>query len=54
MKRDRLVFLVSLIIAALLGFGIGWLVRDYSEDSVERRAHEAARHVREAFRSLTR
>jgi hypothetical protein len=54
MKRDRLVLLLSLVIAALLGFGVGWWFRDASDDSVEHRAHEAAQHVRDAFRALTR
>ncbi len=54
MSRDRAVFLLSLIVAALLGFGIGWWLRDRSAESLEQRAHHAAQHVRDAFRSLTR
>ena len=54
MKRDRLVFLVSLLIAALLGIGLGWWIRDRSDDSMEHRAHQAVEKVRGAFRSLTR
>lgn len=54
MKRAPLVFLLSLLVAALLGFGAGWWLRDWSDDSVEHRAHEAAEHMRDAVRSLTR
>jgi hypothetical protein len=54
MKRQRVVFVLSLVIAALLGFGLGWWFGDHSENSLERRAHEAVRHVRDAYRSLTR
>ncbi len=53
-RRDRAIFILSLIVAALLGFGIGWWLRDRSEDSLEHRARDAAQHVRDAFRSLTR
>ncbi len=54
MSRDRAVFLLSLILAALVGFGIGWMLRDRSEASLEARARTSVQHVRDAFRSLTR
>ncbi len=54
MKRDRAVLLLFLVVAALVGFGLGWWVRDRTDDSVEHRAHEAAEHMRDAVRSLTR
>ncbi len=54
MNRDRALFFLSLIVAALLGFGIGWWLRDHADAPVEERARQAAEHVRDAFRSLTR
>jgi hypothetical protein len=55
MKRARVIFFLCLVAAALLGIGLGWWLRDASdEDSVEHRAHQAAEHMREAVRSLTR
>ncbi len=54
MKAERAVLLLSLVIAAIIGFGLGWWLRDSSTDSVESRAHHAAQHMREAIRSLTR
>ncbi len=54
MNRQRLVFVVSLVVAALLGFGLGWWFRESTDDSVEHRAHQAVQHVRDAFHSLTR
>jgi hypothetical protein len=54
MKRDRLVFLLSLVLAALLGLGVGWWLRDRSDDSLEHRARTAVHHVQDAFRTLTR
>jgi hypothetical protein len=54
MKPARVIFLLSLALAAIFGFGAGWWARASSEASVEQRAHEAARHLQEAFRSLTR
>jgi len=54
MSRQRAVFLLSLMVAALLGFGVGWWLRDRTDDSVESRAHRAAQHMRDAFHSLTR
>jgi hypothetical protein len=54
MRPARLVFLLSLALAAILGFGAGWWARASSEVSLEQRAHEAARHLQDAFRSLTR
>ncbi len=54
MKRSSLAYLLSLVVAALLGFGAGYWFRDSTDDSVEHRAHEAARHMQEAVRSLTR
>ncbi len=53
MSRARLVFILTLLLAALLGFGIGWWLRDGAEEPLEQRAHHAAQHVRDAFRSLT-
>jgi hypothetical protein len=50
----RLVFLLSLALAAILGFGAGWWARSTSDESVEQRAHEAARHLQDAYRALTR
>ena len=54
MSRQRTVFLLSLVLAAVLGFGIGWWLRDHAEEPLESRARHAAQHVRDAFRSLTR
>jgi len=53
MRRDRVMFLVSLLVAALLGVWLGWWIHGRSDDSLERRSHEAVQHVRDAFRSLT-
>jgi cytochrome bd-type quinol oxidase subunit 2 len=53
MNRDRLIFIVSLVVAALLGLGIGWWLRGHPDDSTEHRARAAAQHLRDAFRSLT-
>ena len=53
MSRARLVFVFSLLLAALLGFCLAWWLRDHSQVSLEQRAHQAVQHVRDAFRSLT-
>lgn len=53
MKSEQAKFLVWLLLAALLGFGAGWLARG-REDSLEQRTHRAVEHVRDAFRSRTR
>ncbi len=54
MKRDRLVFLLSLVIAVLLGLGLGWWLRDRSDETLEHRARMAAHRMEDAVRSLTR
>ncbi len=54
MKAERAVFVLSLVIAAILGLGLGWWLRGSTDESVESRAHKAAEHMREAVRSLTR
>ncbi len=54
MKAVRAVFVLSLVIAAIVGLGLGWWLRGATDESVESRAHRAAQHMREAFRSLTR
>ncbi len=54
MKRTRLAFYISLLLAAILGFGLGWWLRDRRPDTVEERAHRAVEQVRDSFRSLTR
>jgi hypothetical protein len=52
MRPERSVFILSLVVALLLGLAMGWWLR--SDDSVESRAHRAAEHLRGAIRSLTR
>ncbi len=54
MKRERAVLVLFLVVAAIVGFGLGWWLRDRSDDSVERRIQQAAEHIRQAGRSLTR
>ena len=54
MRRERALFVLSLVLAALLGVGLGWWLRDRSDEPLEQRAHQAAEHVRAAVRSLTR
>ncbi len=38
------------MIAAAIGFVVGWLVRFWTEASVEERAREAAHSIQERFR----
>jgi hypothetical protein len=49
----RLALLLSLLAAALIGFGLGWWLRDPSDEPLERRAQRAAEQLRDTFRSLT-
>lgn len=52
MRNVRLLVLVA-VIFAIAGFAAGWWYRDRSDDSIERRAREAAGHMRDAARALT-
>lgn len=51
--RTRL-FVVLLVLAIAGAFGAGWWIRGRSDPSWEDRTHEAADHINEAVRSLTR
>jgi hypothetical protein len=53
MPRNRLTLIAWLVVAALAGFGAGWWVGARTDAPIERRAHQAAEHIREAFRALT-
>jgi hypothetical protein len=52
-SRSRAVVFAAAI-AALLGFGAGWLVRTWTWPTPEDRARDAAEELRERIRSLGR
>jgi hypothetical protein len=45
--------LVGAIVAAVVGFGAGWLVRRWTDRAPEERAHEKVGEVRERVREIT-
>lgn len=45
--------LVGAIVAAIVGFGAGWLVRLWTDRTPEERAHDKVGEVRERVRELT-
>jgi len=53
MPRSFSTLLALVILAALVGFCAGWLVRSRTDSSIEARAHRAAEHIRDAARDLT-
>jgi hypothetical protein len=53
MRPGRLLAL-SVLLAAAAGFAAGWWWRDRSDHSMERRAEEAAEHMKDAVRALTK
>jgi len=54
MPRSPSTLLALVIVAALIGFCAGWMVRSHTDTSIEARAHRAAEHIRDAARDLTR
>jgi hypothetical protein len=53
-RRERArALLVGAIVAAIVGFGAGWLVRRWTDRTPEERAHEKVGEVRERVRELT-
>ncbi len=52
MRNGKLLAFIVLV-AAVAGFAAGWWWRDRHEDSIERRTHEAAEHMKDAVRALT-
>lgn len=46
MRYGRRQLVVASVIAALLGFGAGWLVQHARQPSIEERAKEAAEELR--------
>jgi hypothetical protein len=46
MRYERRLLLVAVVVAALLGFAAGWLVRHARQPSLEQRAKEAAEELR--------
>lgn len=50
MRARRRRQLTAVAIAAVIGFVVGWLVRFWTEASVEDRARDAAHQIQERFR----
>lgn len=53
MRHGKLVALLVLV-AATAGFAAGWWWRGRSDHSIERRAEEAAEHMKDAVKALTK
>ncbi len=53
MKNVKLLVLL-VIVAAAAGFYAGWWYHDRSDDSIERKIHDATEHMKDAGRALTR
>lgn len=52
--RNGKLLAVLVLVAAAAGFAAGWWWRDRSDHSIERRTEEAAEHMKDAVRALTR
>lgn len=52
--RSRRALVVAAIVAAIVGFGAGWLVRIWHDRTPESAAHEATENVREHVIEKTR
>lgn len=44
----------AVVIAAVLGIGVGWFARKWYQPSPEQRAHETADDIRDKVRRFTR
>ncbi len=53
MRNGKLLVLL-LLVAAAVGFAAGWWYRDRHDDSIEHRTREAAEHMKDAVRALTK
>ena len=53
-RRERArALLIGAIVAAIVGFGAGWLARMWTGRTAEERAHEKVGEVRERVREVT-
>ena len=50
----RRALLWAIVIAAILGIGVGWFARKWDRPTAEERAHEEAEKIREKIREFTR
>ncbi len=46
--------LVAVVVAAVLGFAVGWYARVWSEPTVESRMHDAAEKLNQKAREILR
>jgi hypothetical protein len=54
MPAQRRTLVWAILIAAILGVGVGWFARRWYQPSPEQRAHETADDIKEKVRRFTR
>jgi hypothetical protein len=53
MRTQRRALLWAIVIAAIVGVGVGWFARKWYHPTAEERAREQAEDIRERIRELT-
>jgi Na+/H+-dicarboxylate symporter len=54
MRKEQRSLVWAVVIAAVLGVGVGWFARKWYQPSPEQRAHETADEIRDKVRRFTR